>query len=329
MHFVEFLKDRCGKNPRRLALPESLDPRIRKAAEHLLDEKLVTELVMIGNDRDYKSLTKDCPSLISSPRFRWQALDPDNELKDPIENLVSCLEEAARLLRDGVVDACLAGASAKTSQVVRAAISGVGLQPGVRTVSGSFIMYDPKSNKDAFIFADCGVVIKPTQAQLQDIAIESVRTFQRTLGRWQTEGSASEPKVAFLSFATKGSADSPEVDFVRGAALEFRKRYPEILSDGELQVDAAILPEVAARKAPASPVAGRANILIFPDLNTGNIAYKIAERLGGYQAFGPILQGLRVPYSDLSRGCSVTDIVTSAMIQFLRSRCESGDEISA
>jgi phosphate acetyltransferase len=232
---------------------------------------------------------------------------------------VETLGAAAELLRDGEVTAVLAGAVATTASVIRAGISGVGLAPGVRTVSGAFIMYRPTPAGPAaprlLLYADAGVVIAPTVNQLVDIASESAKTWQRIV----TPITGEAPVLAFLSYATKGSATHETAARIAEAQALFKQRHPEVASDGEMQFDAAIDAEIGARKAPGSPVAGRANCCVFPDLAAGNIAYKITQRLGGYDAYGPILQGLNKPFSDLSRGSTVADIVMSACINLLRS----------
>jgi phosphate acetyltransferase len=236
-------------------------------------------------------------------------MDPD-ALKKLAE---SPLIQAGNLLYEDHADCVVAGCVATTADVIRAAISTVGLAPGIRTVSGSFLMDRSDVNvEETFVFADCGVVIDPSTEQLVDIAKSSADTLQKLTHK--------APVVAFLSFSTKQSADHPAADKVRSAARLFQQKYPTIESDGELQFDSAIIPAVGAKKAPGSRVPGRANCFIFPNLDAGNIAYKITQRLAGFGAYGPILQGLSKPYSDLSRGASPEDIAISAIINILRSR---------
>jgi phosphate acetyltransferase len=237
------------------------------------------------------------------------------------------LFQAGALVKTGAAQCALAGMNSTTSDVIRAALGTVGLAKGCSTVSGSFFMTKSDESHhngsisskneaanaplEAFMFGDCGVVVEPTIDQLVDIAHSTSMTW--------TKLTSTEPVVAFLSFSTKGSASHEKVDRVREAYELFKTRYPEIQSDGELQFDAAFSSEVGAKKAPGSVVPGRANVFIFPDLGAANIAYKITQRLAGFQAFGPILQGLSASYSDLSRGATVDDIVMSACIGALRS----------
>ncbi|MGH7674046.1 MAG: phosphate acyltransferase, partial [Gemmatimonadales bacterium] len=217
------------------------------------------------------------------------------------------LTYGACLVAIGAADVMIGGAAHPTADLVRAALWALGTAPGIATVSGAFYMV---RGDHVITFADAAVVPEPDPVQLAEIALTAARDRRRIVG--------DEPVVAFLSYSSKGSATGPRVERVRAAVAELARRTPDFAFDGELQGDAALVPEIAARKAPGSAVAGRANVLVFPDLDSGNIAYKLVQRLGGWTAIGPILQGLARPVADLSRGASPDDIVDTAAATVLQ-----------
>jgi phosphate acetyltransferase len=283
-------------------LCEGDDPRIQTAVERLRAERVVEPIVLGGGGIDP---AKD-PRLGKVAKFLRERR-PDR-IRDGVHALDVAAEPVnfgAALVALGEADGCVAGAVYPSGDVVRAALWAIGTAPGVSLVSSAFYMV--MADDLVLTFTDCAVVPEPTPGQLAEIALAAARDRSRLVG--------DSPRVAFLSYSTKGSARGPHVARVQEAAAHFLQLAPHIVSDGELQADAALSPEVGERKAPGSAVAGRANVLVFPDLDSGNIGYKLVQRLGRAAAIGPILQGLARPMADLSRGASPDDIVeVTAMV---------------
>jgi len=313
--FAEEIVRRARGNGARLILPEGEDPRIREAAAEILRRGVADEILMGGDENtlpDVDGLRALDPAE-SSPRRevaerlagdsdRWDGPGARDQLQEP-------LYLAAALVRFGRADGLVAGARHTTGEVLRAALTVIGTAPDISLASSSFVMDFPgdgSARSGRFLFTDAGVVPDPDPADLAAIADAAVG-LHRTLME-------PEPRVAFLSFSTHGSAEHPRAEKMRRATELFRTRRPGVCADGELQGDAALVPEVARRKAPGGELEGRANILVFPDLDAGNIAYKLVERLAGAGAYGPLLQGIGAPVNDLSRGCSVKDVVTVAAV---------------
>jgi phosphate acetyltransferase len=325
MTFLADVHARAAASVRRIVFPEAHDERTRAAVVELhrrrmVEPVLVLDPTMPDTHADIRALgfeVRDPTTDDLAPRAaeRLHERRADRLTKDAaLELLHTPLFFADALVADGRADGCVAGATHTTGDVLRAALWIVGPKDGVRTVSSSFYMVVPpfRGTPDAEVltFTDCAVVRYPSATELADIAIAAAADRARIVG--------DEPLVAFLSFSTRGSAAGPSVDSVRAAVAEVRSRAPHLAVDGELQGDAALASLVASRKAPDSSVAGRANVLVFPSLDAGNIAYKLVQRLAGASAIGPIVQGLRHPCSDLSRGAVVEDIINVAAITALQ-----------
>ncbi|MFH1305468.1 MAG: phosphate acetyltransferase [Candidatus Omnitrophota bacterium] len=325
MNKVLALREKAKKDRKKIVLPEGGDARVVRAAALLANEGIVDVCLLGKEDMVRKVAAKNDIKIdkvnIQDPAThdkREEIMDTYFELrkskgltreeaeKAVMDNLVFY---AALMTRMGAADGFVAGASHTTSDVARAAIHCLKIVREIGTVSSAFIMEMPDSNfgeNGLLIYGDCGIVPYPSARQLSGIAIASSDLMRKLFG--------VEPRVALLSYSTKGSAKGESIETIRAALEKIKTKRPDLIIDGELQVDAAMVPEVAKRKCPNSPVAGKANVLIFPNLDAGNISYKLSQRLANARAVGPIIQGLDKPCSDLSRGCSWEDVVDTAVV---------------
>lgn len=326
MDFIQELKERAKATDKTIALPESYDERVIEAAEKITKQS-IAEVILIGNR---EKIVEKAGNLDIS---NIKTIDPENSSKaEEYASLLyelrkhkgMTLDKAKQLIKDPVwygtlmvknedVDGMVAGAEYATPDILRPAFQIVKTAPGTKVVSSAFIMVIPECDfglNGVLLFSDCAINPEPDKEQLAQIAISSAETWKSLIGE--------EARVAMLSFSTKGSAQHELVDKVAEATKLVKESKPDLMIDGELQLDAALVPNIAKKKAPESNIAGNANVLVFPDLGAGNIGYKLVQRLAKAEAIGPICQGLAAPINDLSRGCSVDDIVNVVAITALQ-----------
>ncbi|MCP5063450.1 MAG: phosphate acetyltransferase [Ignavibacteriae bacterium] len=323
MEIIESIISKAKEKKKTLVLPESFDDRVLFAAQKITKLE-IAKVVTLGNEEEIRKKARELEINLSGVRI----IDPNASsnlsdfaniffnkrkhkgitIEQARETMLNNLYYGAMMVDDSLADAFVAGSTASTGDVLKASIQCVGMPEGISTVSSFFLMIFPER---VFSFADCAVVPNPDATQLADIAITTADNHTKLTGE--------EAYVAMLSFSTKGSAKHELVDKVIEATNIVKQKRPDINIDGELQFDAAIVDSIGKKKAPQSNVAGRANVLVFPDLQAANIGYKIAQRLAGAEAIGPVVQGLKKPLFDLSRGCSVDDIVNTSAIAVLMS----------
>ena len=317
----EFLIKKLKAHPRKIVFTEGTDPRILEASARLLSGTFLTP-VLVGNADEITKAAEEAGFNIRGAEIMDPAIFPDMdkmvalmvELRKGKMTEEQCRKSLSQanyfgtmLVKMGYADALLGGATYSTADTVRPALQIIKTKPGSKIVSSCFIMVRPSATgeNEVLAMADCAINIKPTEDELVEIAVETART-AKVFG--------IDPKVAFLSYSTLGSGKGEDVDKMRNACEKAKAAAPDLDIEGELQFDAAVSPRVAHTKCPNSKVAGHANTFIFPDINAGNIGYKIAQRLGSFDAYGPILQGLNAPINDLSRGCNAQEVYSMAII---------------
>ena len=330
MNFIEEIKKRASNQIKTIVLPEATDIRILEATD-IIGKEGFAKIILLGNESEIISIANENKLNISKATI-IEPLKSDkyDEYVEAFYELRKAkgmtIEQAKKLLQDPVyfgmmmvkkeaADGLVSGAAHSTADTLRPALQILKTKPGTKLVSTFMLEIDPNceyGNNGIFIFSDCGLNPKPTSEELSEIAISSSESYQQIVG--------DAPKIAMLSYSTHGSAASEDVDKVREATQLTKEKAPNLLVDGELQLDSAIVPEIGNVKAPGSDVAGKANILIFPDLNSGNIGYKLVERLAKAEAYGPICQGMAKPVNDLSRGCKAKDIVGVVAITALQAQ---------
>ena len=317
MNFIESIKERAKQNKKRIVLPEASDLRVLKAADIALREEYA-DIVLLGNvDKIHQMAGENgldiSKAWVIDPLFSDKAEYYADNLYELRKEKGMTPEQARELVKDevhygmmmvklGEADGLISGAIHSTSDTLRPALQILKTAPGTKLVSAFFLMVVPNCDygDGVFVFGDCGLNQNPSSEELAEIAYSSSKSYEQLVGK--------EARVAMLSYSTKGSAKSELTEKVINATSIVKERYPDLKADGELQLDAAIVPEVGASKAPGSEIAGTANTLIFPDLDAGNIGYKLTQRLAKAEAYGPLCQGIARPVNDLSRGCSAEDI---------------------